>query len=116
MSPSVYSAISSIWSQNFNRMALSEGALRETRETQLEPVSRLDLPEKNMEPYGHSRMANSFLRLFLLFWIISVATPASSRENTGFLEATITPAAAGPQLVRTSFPLPRGLLHERETL
>src|SRR5438552_4720755 len=77
----------------------------------MRPPSQLVLSRQFESP-----MTNSFLRFFLLLWIISVATPAGSRENTGFFEATITPAAAGPQFVRTSLPLPRGLLHEGETL
>jgi hypothetical protein len=61
-------------------------------------------------------MANRFLRIVLLFWLISAASPAGSRERAAALEATITPAGSGFQIIRTSLPLPRGLLRAGESL
>src|SRR5438552_12924852 len=74
MSPSVFSAISSIWSQNFNRMALSEDALREAR---IEPVSQLDLSEKNMDPTdmtSNSQPISQDRRTFFATTLIGLAS------------------------------------------
>jgi len=51
-------------------------------------------------------MANRYFGHFC-FLDSSGDVSAGARKNTGVLEAMITPAAAGPQVVRTSLPLPR---------
>src|SRR5437899_9920655 len=61
-------------------------------------------------------MANRLLRVLLLLAFLSLAVGVRGQEEGGVLAVTVTPAAAGKQVVRTSLPLPRGLLRDGEKL